>query len=49
MNVVNEGEDVAGVGHREPAQGKVEKEIEDEGKHRQLVSRSSSHLKTVVN
>ena len=33
MNVVHESNDVAGVGHREPAQGEVEKEIEDKGKH----------------
>ena len=33
MNVVNESEDVAGVGHREPAQGEVEKEIKHKGNH----------------
>ena len=33
MNVVNQSYDIAGVGHREPAQGEVEKEIENKGKH----------------
>ena len=47
MNVVNESEDVAGVGYREPAEGEVEKEIEHKGNHVSS-SEDPSHLKTVL-
>ena len=45
MDVVNESDDIASVGHREPAQGEVEEEIKDKGKHCQPVP-GRSHMKT---
>ena len=41
MDAVYESDDVAGVGHSEPAQGEVEKKIKDKGKHCQLVPMKS--------